>query len=133
MIDSTTRIRLARPSKNLAAAERFYVTGLGLQVLWRTTERAPGTHDLLMVGPSDATWHLELTHNPEQPLTPAPTVDDLLVIYLGAPVDPALTARLENHGGTKVPAHNPYWDQHGVTVRDPDGYLLVLCSRNWAA
>jgi hypothetical protein len=46
-------------------------------------------------------------------------------------VDDALVARLLAHGGTRVPAHNPYWDTHGVTVADPDGYRLVLCSRTW--
>ena len=50
MIDSTVHVRVARPSRDLAAAERFYVDGLGLTVLWRSTERVPGEHDLLMVG-----------------------------------------------------------------------------------
>lgn len=131
MIDSTTRIRVARPSRDLAAAERFYVDGLGLDVLWRSTERVAGEHDLLMVGPPGAAWHFELTHDPERPREPTPTVDDLFVVYLGAPVDQALVDRLESHRGTRVPAHNPYWDRYGVTVADPDGYLLVLCSRTW--
>ncbi|WP_225832505.1 VOC family protein [Streptomyces sp. NK08204] len=131
MIDSTTHVRVARPSRDLAAAEHFYVTGLGLDVLWRTTERVPGEHDLLMVGPPGGSWHLELTHDPEQPMEPTPTVEDLFVVYLGAPVDEALVERLVAAGGARVPAHNPYWDVHGVTVADPDGYRLVLCSRTW--
>lgn len=133
MIGPTTRIRVARPSRDLAAAERFYVEGLGLEVLWRTTERVPGEHDLLMVGPPGAAWHFELTRDPERPIEPTPTVDDLFVVYLGAPVAASLVERLEAHGGTRTPAHNPYWDQYGVTVADPDGYLLVLCSRDWTA
>ncbi|MFI9326881.1 VOC family protein [Kitasatospora sp. NPDC052868] len=133
MINSTMRVRIARPSRDLAAAERFYVKGLGLDILWRTTERVSGEHDLLMVGPPGGAWHFELTHDPEQPLEPTPTVDDLFVVYLGAPVDDALVDRLVAAGGTRVAAHNPYWDEHGVTVADPDGYLLVLCSRTWGA
>ncbi|WP_406206595.1 VOC family protein [Kitasatospora sp. NBC_01560] len=133
MIDSTTRIRVARPSRDLAAAERFYVDGLGLSVLWRSTERVPGEHDLLMVGLPGGTWHFELTHDPERPLEPTPTVDDLFVLYLGAPVDDALVAGLEAAGGTRVPSHNPYWDEFGVTVADPDGYRLVLSTRTWTA
>ncbi|MFI0815273.1 VOC family protein [Streptomyces sp. NPDC021098] len=132
MIDATTHIRLARPSRDLAAAERFYVDGVGLDVLWRTTERVPGEHDLLMVGPPAGSWHIELTHDPEHPLDPTPTVDDLFVVYLGAPVDEALIDRLLTTGGTRVPAHNPYWDAQGVTIADPDGYRLVLSARAWA-
>ncbi|MGV9639711.1 hypothetical protein [Streptomyces sp. NPDC003514] len=26
---------------------------------------------------------------------------------------------------------NPYWNKWGVTVEDPDGYRLVLCTRAW--
>ncbi|MBV2353753.1 VOC family protein [Streptomyces sp. J2-1] len=131
MIGPGTHVRVARPSRDLAAAERFYVDGLGLDVLWRTTERVPGEHDLLMVGPKGGGWHFELTHDPERPLDPTPTVDDLFVVYLGEPVEDALVARLVAAGGTRVPAHNPYWDTYGVTVADPDGYRLVLCSRDW--
>ncbi|MFF5970564.1 VOC family protein [Streptomyces sp. NPDC012769] len=133
MIDATTHIRVARPSRDLAAAERFYVDGLGLAVLWRTTDPAPGKHELLMVGPAGGGWHFELTRDPaaERPIEPSPTVDDLFVVYLGRPVDEALVDRLLAAGGTRVPAHNPYWDTYGVTVADPDGYRLVLCSRSW--
>ncbi|MFG3344096.1 VOC family protein [Streptomyces sp. NPDC048018] len=131
MIDAATHVRVARPSRDLAAAERFYVDGLGLEVQWRSTDRVPGEHDLLMVGPAGGGWHFELTREPEHPLEPTPTVDDLFVVYLGRPVEEALVERLTAHGGTRVPAHNPYWDEYGVTVADPDGYRLVLCSRTW--
>ncbi|MBE9497912.1 VOC family protein [Streptomyces sp. GKU 257-1] len=131
MIDHTVRVRLARPSRDLASAERFYAEGLGLAVLGRTAEHIPGEHDLLMVGWPEATWHFELTHDPEHPLEPTPTVDDLFVIYLGEPADEFLIDRLVAAGGTRVLAHNPYWEEHGVTIADPDGYRLVLCSRAW--
>ncbi len=126
-----THVRLARPSRDLAAAERFWVEGLGLSVLWRSTEREPGTHDLLMLGFPDAAWHFELALDPDHPIAPTPTVEDLFVLYLGAPVDEALVERLVAAGGRRVPAHNPYWDEFGVTVQDPDGYGLVLCTRRW--
>ncbi|MGA5196942.1 VOC family protein [Streptomyces exfoliatus] len=131
IIDAQTHVRVARPSRDLAAAERFYVDGLGLDVLWRSTERVPGKHDLLMVGPKDGGWHFELTRDPEHPLEPTPTVDDLFVLYLGAPVEEEQVERLIASGGARVAAHNPYWDTFGVTVADPDGYRLVLCSRTW--
>ncbi|MFE5662283.1 VOC family protein [Streptomyces sp. NPDC056431] len=133
IIDARTHVRVARPSRDLAAAERFYVDGLGLEVQWRTTERVSGKHDLLMVGPEGGGWHFELTRDPEHPVEPAPTVEDLFVVYLGAPVEEAQVERLLAAGGTRVAAHNPYWDEHGVTVEDPDGYQLVLCSRTWGA
>ncbi|MEU9417699.1 VOC family protein [Streptomyces sp. NPDC051000] len=131
MIDSRTHVRVARPSLDLDAAERFYVDGLGLDVLWRTSGHVSGEHDLVMVGPAGGGWHFELTHDPENPIAPSPTVDDLFVVYLGREPEPALVQRLIEHGGTRVSSHNPYWDDYGVTVADPDGYRLVLCSRAW--
>ncbi|ALO07165.1 Prolyl endopeptidase [Streptomyces venezuelae] len=131
IVNAQTHVRIARPSRDLAAAERFYVDGLGLDVQWRTTAREPGKHDLLMVGPAGGGWHFELTRDPERPVEPAPTVEDLFVVYLGAPVEEEQVERLLAAGGTRIPAHNPYWDEYGVTVADPDGYPLVLCSRTW--
>jgi len=126
-------IRIARPSKDLAAAERFWVAGFGLSVVYRAqggTE--PGEHDLLMVGRPEASWHLELVHEAARLVMPRPTEEDLLVVYLDEPVPEELVARLEEHGGKRVLPPNPYWNEWGVTIEDPDGYRLVLCRRSWS-
>jgi catechol 2,3-dioxygenase-like lactoylglutathione lyase family enzyme len=131
--DAKAHIRIARPSHDLQAAERFWTSGLDLKVLYRhAADGVPGQHSLLMVGWPDAAWHLELVHDPAAPVDPRPTPEDLLVIYLGEPVPGSLVERLERHGGRRVPAHNPYWDTWGVTLQDPDGYLLVLSTRAWS-
>lgn len=129
MIDPRAHIRLARPSRDLEAAERFYVVGLGLEVLYRAAG-APGEHDLLMLGWREASWHLELVGGPSLSVQPTPTDEDLLVLYLSGPIDDALVARLEQAGGRRV-SQGAYWDRWGVTVEDPDGYRLVLSSRSW--
>ncbi|MGW2396929.1 VOC family protein [Kitasatospora sp. NPDC001664] len=130
-MNGSAHVRIARPSRDLAAAERFWIEGLGLSVLWRS-EPEPGSeeHALLMAGWPDAAWHLELVD--AGAVRPQPTAEDLLVVYLGGEVPQELVERLEAHGGRRVPAHNPYWDQWGVTVEDPDGYRLVLSTREWS-
>jgi catechol 2,3-dioxygenase-like lactoylglutathione lyase family enzyme len=130
LIDASTHVRIARPSRDLAAAERFYVTGLGLHVLWRMDGGAD-EHDLLMLGLPDAGWHLELVGGPNVTTPPQPTEDDLLVLYLSGPVDDTLIAGLVAAGGRRV-SQTAYWDRWGVTVEDPDGYRLVLCTRSWS-
>lgn len=131
VIDPTaTTIRLARPSRNLAATERFYVRGLGLQVLYRAVAESADEHDLVMLGWPHASWHLELVGGPSLNVSPSSTAEDLLVLYLSAPVDQSLVAQLEMNGGRRV-AQGKYWDRWGVTVEDPDGYRLVLSSRTW--
>ena len=59
-----SHLRIARPSHDLQASERFWVGGLGLDVLLRLDDSAEGGHGLLMVGWPDAAWHLELVGDP---------------------------------------------------------------------
>ncbi|MDR7275938.1 VOC family protein [Catenuloplanes atrovinosus] len=111
-------LRIARPTRSLANAERFWTAGLGLDVLFREEE-------LLMVGAPGAAWHLELVAG-----EPAPGTEDLLVLYLDGPVGDALVAGLVAAGGRRV-SQGDYWDRWGVTIADPDGYRLVLSTRAW--
>jgi catechol 2,3-dioxygenase-like lactoylglutathione lyase family enzyme len=124
-------LRIARPSHDLHASERFWVHGLGLEVLFRVAGPAGEGHALVMVGWPGAAWHLELVGDPDDATPAAPTEEDLLVLYLDGAVDDDVIARLIDAGGTRVAARNPYWDQWGVTIADPDGYRLVLSSRSW--
>jgi catechol 2,3-dioxygenase-like lactoylglutathione lyase family enzyme len=126
-----SHLRIARPSRNLRASERFWVEGLGLDVLFRTDESAEEGHALLMVGWPEAAWHLELVGDPDDETPAAPTEEDLLVLYAGGEIDEDLVRNLVDAGGTKVSARNPYWDRWGVTIADPDGYRLVISSRSW--
>lgn len=127
-----SHLRLARPSRDLAAAERFWVSGLGLDVLFRTDGADDGADALLMVGWPAAAWHLELVGDPHGATPPALTEEDLLVLYLDGEIDDEVISRLLRSGGTRVTARNPYWEQWGVTIADPDGYRLVLCTRSWS-
>ncbi|GAA3996148.1 VOC family protein [Deinococcus rubellus] len=132
-LTAQTRIRLARPSLDLAAAERFYGRGLGLEVLNQYEATSDTEFSLLMLGLPGATWHLELTHSALHRVQPTPSADDLLVLYLGEVVSEITVKHLEACGGVRVAALNPYWDDWGVTLADPDGYRLVLCRREWSA
>jgi catechol 2,3-dioxygenase-like lactoylglutathione lyase family enzyme len=128
---SSSHLRIARPTRDLERAEKFWVQGLGMSVLYRAGPDAEGGHALLMAGWPGAAWHLELVGDPEAQVPPTPTEEDLLVLYLGVRASDALIERLVRAGGKVVPARNPYWDRWGVTIVDPDGYRLVLSHRTW--
>ncbi|MFL4908432.1 VOC family protein [Streptomyces sp. MMS24-I2-30] len=130
-VNGRSHIRVARPSRDLAAAERFWTAGLGLSVLWRA-EGGPEPGEHCSLGWPDADWHLELVHEPARPVDPRPTEEDLLVVYADGAVPEELIAALEAHGGRRVLSPNPYWNEWGVIVEDPDGYRLVLCCRDWS-
>lgn len=130
---ATAPLRIARPSKDLESACRFWRDGVGMRVLWRTepAELGDGEHELVMLGFAGAAWHLELVFAHDAP-RPTPTDEDLLVLYLDGPVPAEVISRMEACGGRRVTAANPYWESWGVTVQDPDGYRLVLSTRSWA-
>lgn len=128
---ASSHLRLARPSRDLGTGEQFWVEGLGMEVLYRKDPEGEGEHALLMLGWPGASWHLELVGDPAGETPAAPTEEDLLVLYVGGPVDDDIIRRLEQAGGRRVLSRNPHWDRWGITVEDPDGYRLVLSSREW--
>ena len=127
----TSHLRIARPSHDLRASERFWIDGLGLDALFRADDSAEGGRALLMVGWPGAAWHLELVSDPDDATPATPTDEDLVVLYVNGAVGDDVIGRLVDAGGTRVAARNPYWDRWGVTIADPDGYRLVLSSRSW--
>ena len=124
------KLRVARPTNDLAAVRQFYVEGLGLSELYSFVN-----HDGfngLMVGHPQAPYHLEFTRQAGIAVPPAPTAENLLVFYLPEKETwNAAVARMRAAGYPPVPAHNAYWDQQGLTFEDPDGYRVVLQQADW--
>lgn len=125
------RLRVARPTDDLEALLRFYRDGLGLDVLYRFDDH-DGFHGV-MLGHRHAPWHLEFTRLQGHRAGRAPTLDNLLVLYLpDADEWRAATGRMAEAGFQPVASFNPYWDERGLTYEDPDGYRVVLQNDEWA-
>ena len=124
------KLRVARPTNNLAAVRHFYVEGLGLHELYAFAGH--DGFDGLMLGYPQAPYHLEFTCQPSLSVPTAPTAENLLIFYLPELGEwQAAVARMEAAGYQAVAAYNPYWDQHGRTFEDPDGYRIVLQRTAW--
>ena len=125
-----THLRVARPTDDLAAVVRFYRDGLGFEVLYEFADH--DGFDGAMLGHRGAAYHLEFTRRAGHAAGRAPTEDNLLVFYLPDGAEwKAAVDRLERAGHESVPAFNPYWDRHGKTFADPDGYRIVLQNAGW--
>jgi len=126
----TPKLRVARPTNDLAAVRRFYVDGLGLSELYAFVKHAG--FDGLMLGYPQAPYHLEFTRQAGITVPPAPTAENLLIFYLPEKDSwEAAVARMQAHGYPPVSAYNGYWDQQGLTFEDPDGYRVVLQCATW--
>jgi catechol 2,3-dioxygenase-like lactoylglutathione lyase family enzyme len=120
------QVRVARPTDRLDEVVRFYRDGLGLVELSRFEDHAG--YSGVMLGLPGSAYHLEFTSHVDGSPCPAPTKDNLLVLYIPSREAIARTVdRLGAMGYPPVTAENPYWDEHdAVTIEDPDGWRLVL-------
>ena len=122
------QMRIARPTDQLDKIIEFYETGLGLQRVGEFWEH--NGYDGVMYGLPDTNFHLEFTAHEAGSPCPAPTNDNLLVFYLpNWDVINKVASTLEEMGYPEVKSENPYWEDAGITIEDPDGWRIVLfCS-----
>lgn len=119
------QVRVARPTDRLEEVVRFYRDGLGLRVLGSFAGHAG--YDGVMLGLPGARYHLEFTRHDAGGPCPAPTKDNLLVLYVEDRA--ALLGKVERLralGCEPVEPENPYWAGKGFTFEDPDGWRVVL-------
>lgn len=118
-------LRIARPTDRLVEIERQYVAGLGFERLGGFADH--DGFDGVMLGHKGAGYHLEFTQEAGTPAGGAASPEHLLVFYLPDPREWQVACeRAAAAGWQAVPAHNPYWDRHGATFADADGYRIVL-------
>ncbi|WP_336981378.1 MULTISPECIES: VOC family protein [unclassified Cedecea] len=126
-----SHMRIARPVSSLERSRELYCEGLGLQQIAQFSDH-DGFSGVMLGGPSLG-WHLEFTVCQHHLITPRPTEDDLLVLYVPDRVEwEAFCARMVAAGFTRLDAFNPYWDVKGATFIDPDGYRVVLQKSDWS-
>ena len=123
---SVAQVRIARPTDQLEKVVAFYRDGLGLEEINRF--QGHDGYDGVMLGLPGRTYHLEFTQSAAGSSCPAPSDDNLLVLYIpDAPDYEHLCARLARLGYPSVEAANPYWRGKSATFEDPDGWRVVLC------
>lgn len=129
---SLPKLRVARPTDDIEALLPFYRDGLGLDVLSRFADH--DGFDGIMLGNQGAPYHFEFTKARGHVVGRAPTQDNLLIFYLPEIEEwQAAVDRMEAAGFEAIPAFNAYWDRHGRTFEDPDGYRIVLQNAAWAS
>ena len=123
-------IRVARPTDNLAAIAEMYGKGLGFAVLAEFKDHRG--FDGVILGHPGQLYHIEFTPQRGHKVGKAPTQDHLLVFYVPNKDEwEAGCAQMISAGFCEVSSYNPYWDLHGRTFEDTDGYRVVLQNAAW--
>jgi catechol 2,3-dioxygenase-like lactoylglutathione lyase family enzyme len=125
-------LRIARPVADLGRSAAMYRAALDLRELGRFEDHEG--FDGVMLAPADgeAGYHVEFTCCRNHPVLPAPTPEDLWVLY----VEPAEAwerrcQALLDAGFREVQSFNPYWARQGRSFEDPDGYRVVIQRAAW--
>lgn len=126
----THHLRVARPVSDPGRTEAMYRRGLGLRVIGRFEDHRG--FDGVMLGVPGSSYHFEFTRARAQAVDPAPTVEDLIVLYIPDEREwRALCADMLAAGFRVVESFNPYWGLRGRTYEDGDGYRVVLQNAAW--
>lgn len=116
--------RNARHTNDLQSIVKFYTNILGLEVLFSFENH--NDYSGAFIGKSGRSWHLEFTmskskaHHSFDP-------EDLLVFYPKKKSEfDEIVARIDTHKIEKLKAANPFWDDHAIMIKDPDGFRVVV-------
>ena len=121
------QVRIARPTHQLQNVIAFYRDGLGLREIGRF--KGHDGYDGVMLGLPGLTYHLEFTQRDGATPCPAPSKDNLIVLYVQDLHElTRMRNRLEAFGYSPVAPENPFWSDKSVTFEDPDGWRVVLCN-----
>ncbi|MFO1351047.1 MAG: VOC family protein [Gammaproteobacteria bacterium] len=125
-----THLRIARPVSDLKRSVTIYCKGLGLQEIGRFEDHQG--FDGVMIGNPGLSYHFEFTYCRAHPIRPAPTPEDLIVIYLPEPSEwQKVCSRMLEAGFGEERPFNPYWQQRGRMFKDHDGYRIVVEQAAW--
>jgi catechol 2,3-dioxygenase-like lactoylglutathione lyase family enzyme len=116
--------RFARHTNDLEQIKSFYIAILGFELLG-TFENHNG-YDGVFIGKSNENWHLEFTKTKEV-ISFDFKEDDILVFYPASKTEfELLVHKLQSHEIEFIKAKNPYWNENGKMILDPDGYRILI-------
>ena len=116
--------RNARHTNNLKSLVDFYTNIIGLEVLFSFENH--NDYSGAFLGKPDHDWHLEFTSS-ENEVDHKFGVEDILVFYPKERNEyEEIVTRINAHNIEKIKAENPFWNDNGIMIKDPDGFRVVV-------
>ncbi|TCC96394.1 VOC family protein, partial [Pedobacter psychroterrae] len=117
------KFRLARHTTDLNKIQGFYQAILGLDLL--SSFNNHNGYDGIFLGKHNASWHLEFTISREEP-NHITDEDDFLVFYVSSEEQKTIRKKCQDSNIPILKAKNPYWNQNGIVISDPDNYRIII-------
>lgn len=118
------KFRYARHTNHLRPLIDFYTKVIGLEILGEFKDHS--NYNGVFLGLPDLDWHIEFTES-DEPADHKPDEDDLLVFYLDTQDKiHTILKHAQKLGFAPVKSKNPYWNQNGTELRDPDNFGIIL-------
>lgn len=116
--------RFARHTNNLEHLKSFYIDILGLELLGGFENH--NGYDGIFIGKPNENWHLEFTKSEELVMFNFGE-EDILVFYPNTKLEfEIIHDRIKSHSIKFINSKNPYWNENGKMILDPDGYRVVI-------
>lgn len=117
------KFRYARHANKIKAQTDFYSNVIGLEVLGGFENHS--NYNGVFMGKPNQDWHIEFTESDEK-ATHDSDEDDLLVFYLTEEDLVQVKANIVKYAIPIMQSKNPYWQENGIEVKDPDGFGVML-------
>ncbi|EKT3957746.1 VOC family protein [Flavobacterium psychrophilum] len=116
--------RLARHTNNLEEIKFFYISILGFELLGNFENH--DSYDGIFIGKPNLDWHLEFTKSNEI-IKFNFNEDDIYVFYPKtiSEYHKLIESVLKNNISFIEPK-NPYWNENGKMILDPDGFRIII-------
>ena len=112
--------RYARHTNNLEKLKDFYILVLGLDLLGKFENH--NDYNGIFLGKENENWHLEFTQTYEI-VHHSFNEDDILVFYPNSKNDyEEILGKIRNSNTNFIKPKNPYWNENGKMILDPDGF-----------
>ncbi len=116
--------RNARHTNNLKPIVEFYTKIIGLKVLFSFENHNDYSGSL--IGKPGHDWHIEFTASKDMAKHKFDD-EDMMVFY---PTEKSeyneIVERIDANNIEIIKAKNPFWDDNGIMIKDPDGFRIII-------
>ena|SRR5690554_1308802 len=120
--------RYARHTNDLNKIKKFYTEIVGLEKLGNFENHE--NYDGIFLGFPNQDWNLEFTTSNDKTQRKFDE-DDILVFYLNSEYEiDAIKNRIIKHQIPIEKSKNPYWNENGIQISDPDDYKIIFTLKN---